>query len=37
MLLWDLVPHEGSCELETFVVNSNRGLGRCKSRLFIVE
>ena len=37
MLLWDLVPSDGSCELETFLVNSNRGLVRCISRLFLVE
>ena len=37
MLLWDFIPCEGSCELEAFLVNSNRGLGRCKSLLFLVE
>ena len=37
MLFWGLVPRESSFELETFFVNSNRGLGMCKSRLFLVQ
>ena len=37
MLLWDLVPREAPVNWKLFFANSNRGLCRCKSRLFLVD